>query len=221
MKSIHLVSFSRESVASRTFHPDGIAVFRESCGSFSAHDCARLIAPIVASSAARRIAFGRAVPPRLRATTTAMLAAIRAARPSQMLAKRVCSRRLRRTQDELPNPRSDANASRLRVRRRAARSDGTSLRQRNRDRKSRALRTTQSFFHQILLAALLKLCNAAENFLRDALEYLAKLRRSRRESKLVASLAASGDTGFAAGFILTVESPVVRSSGRALLCLLL
>jgi hypothetical protein len=79
----------------------------------------------------------------------------------------------------------DPNASRLRVRCEVGvEAPRASLPQHNRDQKSLALRSTQSFFRQILLAALLKLCNAAENFCAMSWNILRNSAGSRGKGRL-------------------------------------
>lgn len=68
-------------------------------------------------------------------------------------------------------------------------------------------------FRQKLLAALLNMCNAAENFLRNVVGS-----RNFAQKKGFESLDVSSDTRFADGLVPTVESPA--ATGRAL-CLLL
>jgi hypothetical protein len=84
--------------------------------------------------------------------------------------------------------------------------------------KAYRARSTPPIFNQILLAAFLKLCNAAENFLRAELENPANQAGFMQKSRFFESLGSPGDANSPPEILPTVESPAATE--RAL-CLLL
>jgi len=77
-------------------------------------------------------------------------------------------------------------------------------------RGSRA-QTDALVFHQILLAALLKLCNAAENFLRDR-----RMQQGFTRKKVFESLGPQNDSRIRRRITPPVESPAANSTGAVL-----